>query len=156
MLVLNPGFLSREYFKANMQRLVNENVEITVQILRIVAVCNKEVFNEALSQFVGSSSTTLNTLELVYTLALTIDVEQQTLDSFTSGWLEACKAMDSRSMNKNLRLICKFAIELIKKHIFYCGNNLETWLHYCSYFGNNSYIRELKALITNVSANKKA
>jgi len=116
----------------------------------MMAVHRNEVFKEALNKLVENISLTLNALELMYNLALGIDLEQKYLDAFVHRWFAACKEMENSAKQKNLRLVCKFVMELIKKERFDCTNKLEVWFHYCSHFGSNSYVKEFKDLISNV------
>ena len=109
-----------------------------------------DVFKEALNKLVEVVGQTINALELMYNLTLTMQIEQKYLDAFVHRWFTACKDMENSTKQKNLRLVCKFVSELIKREKFDCTNKLEVWFHYCSTFGSNSHVKEFKDLIGSV------
>ena len=150
MLTLYPDLLPRNYLITNLDRLISENVDITVQILKIMSMHKNEIFTEALNKLVENTNLTLNALELVYNLVMSVKVEQRYLDAFVHRWFAACKEMENSIKNKNLRLVCKFVMELIKKEKFDCTSKLEVWFHYCSHFGSNGYVKEFKESISAV------
>lgn len=109
-----------------------------------------ELFKEALNKIVENVTLTIHALEFVYNLALGMQIEQKYLDAFVHRWFSACKDMENSVKQKNIRLICKFVTELMRKDRFDCTSKLEVWFHYCSHFGSNSHVKEFKDLITNV------
>lgn len=129
---------------------MSDNVDLIVRILKVTAHHRNDLYKEILSKLVENLDQTINALDLIFKLALNIEVDQKYLDVFVHRWFVACKDLENVAKQKNLRLICKLVIELIKKERFDCTNKLEVWFHYCSYFGSNSYVKEFKNLIGSV------
>ena len=114
------------------------------------------MFREALAKLADSAALTLHSLELMYNLALSLDVEQRHLDAFVHRWFAACKEMDGAPRTKHLRLICKFAVELVRRERFDVSAKVEVWFHYCSAFAATGVVAEFKDMLTRTLAKAPA
>ena len=153
LVALYPDLLPRNYLLTHFDKLVNDSVDTVLRLLRVLSSKRIEVFKEALTKLSESAALTLHSLELMYNLALSITVEQRYLDAFLHRWFSACKDMEGATRQKNLRLICKFAVELMRRGRFDASSKIEVWFHYCSHFGNSGAVAEFKEVLAKMLAN---
>lgn len=149
-MTLYPDLLPRNYLINHLERLINENVVMTCHMLKIMAQHRNEVFREALAKVTENLSQSIPVLELMHTLTKYMPIEQKYLDTFVQRWFAACKDMQISAKQKNLRMICKFLADLVNIERFDFTSKIEVWFHYCSHFGSNSHVKELKDLISKV------
>ena len=106
------------------------------------------MFTEALLKLADNIQLTVNSLEVVYGISMLVVIDQTFLDVYVAKWFHTCVELDTAPKKRNIRLICKFVVELIKKGIFDASKKNELWLHYCTQFSNFGNIKDLKDLIT--------
>lgn len=147
-----PDALARNYLLSHFDRLVQESGETALRLLRALASRRPDVFREALAKLAEGAALTLHSLELMYNLALSVPVEQRHLDAFVHRWFAACKEMEGAARQKHLRLICKFAVELIRRERFDASSKVEVWFHFCSHFAGSGVVAEFKDALTKTLA----
>lgn len=131
-------------------------MDTALRLLRVLGAKRAEVFREALARLSEGAALTLHSLELMYNLALSVAVEQRHLDAFVHRWFAACKDMEGAARQKHLRLICKFAVELVRRDRFDVSSKVEVWFHYCAHFGASGVVAEFKDMLTKALANAPA
>ena len=148
LLSTQPQLLDAKLLLDNLQRFVQDDPPLTIRVLTALARKRKEAFTEALLKLADNIQLTVNSLEVVYGISMLVIIDQTFLDVYVAKWFHTCVELDAAPKKRNIRLICKFVIELIKKGIFDFSKKQELWLHYCTQFGNFGNIKDLKDLIT--------
>ena len=152
LVSVHPDALPRHYLLAHFDRLVADSADTALRLLRALAPRRPPLFADALAKLADSAALTLHSLELMYNLALSAPTEQRHLDAFVHRWFAACKDMEGAARQKHLRLICKFAVELMRRDRFDASSKVEVWFHYCSHFGATGVVAEFKDALTKTLA----
>jgi len=145
---LHPTDLDEKVFLGNLYKLIQDDPPLTIRLLTAMARHRPEVFTEALLKLADNIQLTVNSLEVVYGISLLVVIDQAFLDAYVAKWFHSCTDLDLAPKKRNIRLICRFIMELIKKGIFDFNKRQDLWLHYCTYFSNFGNIKDLKDLIT--------
>lgn len=155
-MALHPDSLPRAYLLTNFDRLVNDSGETLLRLLRVLHGRRPDVFRDALTRLADAAPLTLHSLELTYNLALGAPIEQRHLDAFVHRWFAACKEMEGAARQKHLRLICKFAVELMRRERFDAATKAEVWLHYCAHFAGSGVVAEFRDALSRTLAKTPA
>ena len=147
LVSLQPNKLDAKIILNNLHELVQEDPPLTIRLLTGLARYRPDIFTETLLKLADSIQLTVNSLEVVYGISLLVVIDQAFLDAYVAKWFHNCTDLDTAPKKRNIRLICRFIMELIKKGIFDISKRKDLWLHYCTFFDTFGNIKDFKDLL---------
>lgn len=131
----------------NLGELVEKNSAVAVEIM--IAIMNSTKIQDFFGELVNIEMS-INVLEVVNKLAMTMDLPAEFLHLFISNYMNSCKTMkDKYNQTRFVRLLCVFMSALLKNKILNNEDLHAEIEHFCTEF---SSIKEAAAVFKSIKS----